>query len=315
LTAFDYGGTVRVHSNFMNERIQFWLVVGKPENWHTAFDYRGIWGLRQSQKRYWDKMQENRDVIFFYVTSAISGIVGTGVVRTKLHQLSPLWPEERAKNEVIWPFRFEFDVISCFPPEVWQDQRIAMEELRSRARSGFQDLEPPLARKILAMMPSSRPDDLMPPLGSVYSAGDKLAALEEETTPKDDPHKKAQNQISEIGRLQKFVVETEVALENRRVDVVWRRVQRSAPSFVFEVQVSGNITEAMSKLKYAYELWNSNIYLVGKPEHKAPALQLCDGAFHEIRGRIRFLELAQIEELHGRKRAYRDYEDQLGIFA
>jgi hypothetical protein len=249
-------------------------------------------------------MQENLDVIFFYVTASVSGVVGSGLVRTKLHQLSPLWLEERAKNQVVWPFRFEFDVISCLPPAVWQDQRIAIEELKSRVRSGFQELEPTLVRKLSALMPSSRPDDLVMIPRVVGPTAERVVRLEEAIPPKEDAHKRAQNLVSEIGRLQKFVVETEVALENRRVDVVWRRVQRSAPSYVFEVQISGNITEAMSKLKYAYEMWNSHIFLVGKPEHKAPAIQLCDGAFHEIRERMRFLELAEVEELHRRKTAY-----------
>lgn len=297
----------------MNAPNKFWLTVGTPENWHTAFDYGGIWGLRTTQKRFWDEMRENQDIIFFYVTSPISGIVGSGLVRTKLHQISPLWPEERAKNEVIWPFRFEFDVISCLSPAVWQSQRIAIEELKSRVRSGFQQLESALAQQLSRLTPTSRADDLVM-VPAIGPAAGSLPESEPLTIPRSDVHGKTQNLISEIGRLQKFVVETEVPLENRRVDVVWRRVQRSAPSYVFEVQVSGNITEAMSKLKYAYEVWNSHIFLVGKPEHKSSALQLCDGAFHEIRERVRFLELAQVEELHRRKTAYREYEDQLGIF-
>jgi hypothetical protein len=305
--------TVRTFSDAMNTPSKFWLVVGTPENWHTAFDYGGIWGLRQSQQRYWNEMQENRDVVFFYVTSPVAGIVGSGLVGTKLHQVSPLWPEERAKNEVVWPFRFEFDVLSCLSPTVWQDQRIVIEEIKSRVRSGFQELEPRLAKELTMLLPSSRPDGLILIPGLAGPNADHVLSSEESIFSKEDAHKRAQTLVSEIGRLQRFVVETEVALDNRRVDVVWRRVQRSAPSYVFEVQISGNITEAMSKLKYAYEVWNSHIFLVGKPEHKIPALQLCDGAFHEIRERIRFLELTQVEELHRRKTAYRQYEDQLGI--
>ncbi|HTX14421.1 MAG TPA: hypothetical protein VMD77_03930 [Candidatus Baltobacteraceae bacterium] len=291
----------------------FWLVVGSPENWHTAFDYGGIWGLRRSQERYWNRMEENRDLIFFYVTAPVSGIVGHGLVRTKLHQLSPLWPEERAKNEVVWPLRFEFEVISCLPPDVWQTGRIEADELKSRVRSGFQELESTLAAKIMALLPSSVPGSLV--MSPSLVAQDRLGAPDTvQRVPSDDSHKRTQLLLSEIGSLQKFIAQIEVPLENRRVDVVWRKVQRSAPSYVFEVQVSGNITEAIAKLKQAYELWNSHIFLVGKPEHRSASQQLCDGAFREIRERMRFIELVQVEELHKRKRAYRDYEDQIGIF-
>ena len=119
--------------------------------------------------------------------------------------------------------------------------------------------------------------------------------------------------LVEIGRLQRYVAEAEYPIENRRLDVVWRRVQRSVPSFVFEVHVSGNLTEAVGKLKHSAELWNSNIFLVGKEDHRAAVSQLAGGTFHEIQQRLRFLEFSQVEDLYQQKRAYRQLENQLGI--
>jgi len=253
-------------------------------------------------------MAENRDIIFFYVTSPIGGVVGSGVVRTKLHQQSPLWPEARAKNEVIWPFRFEFDILSCFPYPAWKDQRLTFDGLKSRVRSGFQELEVSRAAELLRMLPESRPDGLMRGRSAEEVISSRLPS-------RDDRHGYTQSLLSEIGRLQNFVTDIEFPLENRRVDVVWRRVQRSAPSYVFEVQIAGNLTEAMAKLKQAFELWNSNIFLVGQPEHQTPSVQLCDGPFHEIRNRLKFLKVADVEELHRRKLAYREFEHELGILS
>jgi hypothetical protein len=298
----------------MNSSNKVWLAVGTPENWHTAFDYGGIWGLKPSQKRYWDQMTENSDIVFFYVTSPVSGVVGNGVVRTKLHQISPLWPAERAENKVMWPFRFEFDVISCIPPTSWQAQRVGTEDLKTRVRSGFQQLEPNLAEQLMKAIPSGRPDGLVLSPG-IDMCGLRNSSLEIPPIQATDTHQQIQGLLAEIGRLQKFVVDVEFPIENRRVDVTWRRVQRSVPSYVFEVQVGGNITEALAKLKHAYELWNSHIFLVGKPEHRSPSARLCDSSFHEIRERLRFLELGQVEELHRRKLAYRNFEDQLGILS
>jgi predicted RNA-binding protein len=296
----------------MHSSNKFWLAVGTSENWHTAFDYGGIWGLRNSQVGFWNRMTENSDLIFFYVTSPVSGVVGNGILRTKLHQLSPLWPEERAKNQVIWPFRVEFDVMSCLSPAVWKDQAVGAEELKTRVRSGFQEIEPQLAERLMKLIPSARPNGLVlsPPVGIPAPRSPALQTL---AVQAPETHQHIQGLLAEIGRLQKFVVDVEFPIENRRVDVTWRRVQRSVPSYVFEVQVGGNLTEALAKLKHAYELWNSNIFLVGKPEHKNPSSQLCDGSFHEIKDRMRFLELGQVEELHRRKLAYRNFEDELGI--
>jgi len=69
----------------------------------------------------------------------------------------------------------------------------------------------------------------------------------------------------------------------------------------------------MGKLKHAFDLWNSNIFLVGKNEHRAPANQLAGGTFREIQQRLRFIEVSQVEDLYQRKRAYRELEGQLGI--
>ncbi len=71
--------------------------------------------------------------------------------------------------------------------------------------------------------------------------------------------------------------------------------------------------EGMGKLKQAHDLWNSNIFLVGKKEHRRPVNELLSATFREIQNRLRFIELAQVEALYQRKHAYRELEGQLGI--
>ncbi len=79
------------------------------------------------------------------------------------------------------------------------------------------------------------------------------------------------------------------------------------------MHVGGNLTEGMGKLKQAFELWNSNIFLVGKEEHRRSVNELVGGTFHEIQQKLRFLELPQIQDLYQRKRAYRELEAELGL--
>lgn len=296
----------------MPQPAQFWLAVGSPENWHTAFDYGGIWGLRRSQRRYWETITENDDIVFFYATSPVAGVVGYGLVRTKLRQDSPLWPDERARNEIIWPLRFEFDVMACLAPRFWKEQKIVLPELKARARAGFQSLEKHVAEELMQALPTSVPGDLVlaQPIG--LRSGDEVVLSVDRAQP-SDVHGRTQWLLAEIGRLQRFVSDREYPLANRRLDVVWRRVQRSVPSYVFEVHVGGNLTEGMGKLKQAFELWNSNIFLVGKEEHRRSVNELVGGTFHEIQERLRFLELPQIQDLYQRKRAYRQLEAELGL--
>lgn len=242
------------------------------------------------------------------------GAVGYGIVRTKFHQHSPLWPRERGENRVIWPLRFEFDVRSALAPSVWATDRIQLPEFRGRVRSGFQALESSLARELLQGLPNYLPGDLVISGGlRPQHPGENLPA--DQVAPSGlSPHAHGQWLLAEIGRMQKYLAETEYPLENRRLDVVWRRVQRSVPSYVFEIQVGGNLSEAMAKLKQAFELWNSNVFLVGADEHRPAVGQLLAGSFHEMSQRLRFVGRDRVEELYRRKKAYRELESQLGIF-
>jgi len=40
---------------------------------------------------------------------------------------------------------------------------------------------------------------------------------------------------------------------------------------------------------------------------------LLSGTFHEIRERLKFLDINKVEELYSRKKSYRELEDSLGI--
>jgi len=102
--------------------MNYWLAVGIKQNWDTAFEYGNIWGLQETQRHLWEDLSEN-DKLLFYVTRPVGGIIGYGVVRTKVKQNRPLWPEEVKKHRVIWPLRFEFDVEFCLPPDKWASEK------------------------------------------------------------------------------------------------------------------------------------------------------------------------------------------------
>jgi len=84
-------------------------------------------------------------------------------------------------------------------------------------------------------------------------------------------------------------------------------------AYVFEVHVGGDIQHALGKLKHAYDLWNSHIFLVASGSEGAEVSQLLSGMFHEIRARLKFLPIDKVEELYRRKRAYKDLESELEI--
>lgn len=271
--------------------MNYWLAVGPPENWVTAFEQGNVWGLITRQKHWWDSLAEN-DVVLFYATKPISGLIGYGTIQTKFRQDKPLWPQEVAEGKVKWPLRFEFNVGNCLAPDVWNTQRVTSDALKLKAGIGFHSLEPQFAQQMIS--------ELKP---TPIPTAEQALSL----------HAKLKQKLIEIGKLQNYLAEPEYSFDIGKIDVVWRRVTNSVPTYAFEVQVGGDVYHALAKLKHAYDLWNSHIFIVTSEKERSKVENLLSGTFHEIGGRIKFIELGQVEELYKRKKDYLDFEKGLGI--
>ncbi|MBI2999282.1 MAG: hypothetical protein HYY46_12685 [Deltaproteobacteria bacterium] len=68
--------------------MKYWVAVGTPENWKTAFDLGSTWGLKDKghQAARWKEVQIG-DGLIFYAVSPVKGIIGYGV-RPQLFWLS-----------------------------------------------------------------------------------------------------------------------------------------------------------------------------------------------------------------------------------
>ncbi len=269
---------------------KWWLAVGRPDHWQIAFEHGSIWGLKATsrQEAIWQDLSTD-DHVLFYATRPVSGVIGHGVVRTKFKQHEPLWPQEVREGKVVWPNRFEFDVTYCLPRDEWATRRVAAGNLI--VRGGFQ----PVAREAA--------EAIMEPFAVKGPAQGEGPSLHEEMKRK----------LVEIGGLQKMIAETEYRMDGGQLDVVWRRVERGAPTYVFEVQVGGDLQHAIGKLKHAHDLWNSNIFLVVTERDASKADLLLAGTFHEIRSKLGLIEVEKVNELFRRKKALYDFEAELGI--
>jgi len=274
---------------------QYWLVVGTPDHWRVAFENGNIWGLQLTKKRWWERLREG-EALVFYVTRPVGGAIGLGRVRTKFRQDKPLWPKEVQTNRVLWPLRFEFDVDFCLRPDQWKSSKLDIDALRAFVQAGFQPLG---ARARDAALRAFQPF-LQPP----------TARAEPEN---QDLHEDLKSKLAEMGKMQKFLAEVEYPMESTRLDVVWRRVEKSVPTYVFEVQVGGDIYRALAKLKHAYDLWNSRIFLVALGSEKPNVDLLLSGTFHEVRERLRFIDIDKLKELYTRKKEYTELEKEVGL--
>lgn len=273
---------------------QYWLVVGTPEHWHVAFANGNIWGLQFSKKAWWERIGEG-DGLVFYVTRPVGGAIGIGRVRTKFRQDKPLWPKEIQAKRVLWPLRFEFDVDFCLRPDDWKSSKLDVDALRAVVQAGFQPLKAKAQHATLRAFE--------PFVGR--SSGD--------ANERQGLHEKLKRQLVEMGKIQRFLAEAEYAMEGARLDVVWRRVEKSVPTYVFEVHVGGDIYRAIAKLKHAYDLWNSRVFLVAAQSEKHKVDVLLSGTFHEIGARLRFIEIDKVQRLHTQKKAYKELEEDVGI--
>jgi hypothetical protein len=271
--------------------MNYWLAVGPPNNWKTAFEQGNIWGLINKQKHWWDAIIEN-DTVLFYATQPVSGIIGYGAIQTKFRQDKALWPQEIAEGKVRWPLRFEFNVGYCLVPDEWSTRKITSDTLKLKAGIGFQPLEPEFAQQMISELePASIP------------GAEQALSLHEEIKQK----------LVAIGKLQDYIAEPEYSFDIGKIDVVWRRVANSVPTYAFEVQIGGDVYHALAKLKHAFDLWNSHIFIVASNAERGKVGNLLSGTFHEIGSRIKFIQHESIDELYKRKKSYLDLEKELGF--
>jgi hypothetical protein len=127
-------------------------------------------------------------------------------------------------------------------------------------------------------------------------------------------HDDLKEMIYQMGILQtKFPIKEFSLEDGRRLDVIWRRTPKSVPNWAFEVQVGGNIVEALAKLKHAWDLYSAIPVLVTLAEQTLEANSLLGGSFHEIGDVTRVLTDTKLAEFYQVKLQFKDLKNMLSI--
>jgi hypothetical protein len=185
----------------------FWIVPGSEKNWRQSLTSKGIWGLEDTlfKKLHWLAIKPN-DIILFYVTGEVKGIVGYGIVRSTFYQDVPLWDDEIREGRVKWPLRFEFDIDFILPQNTWNDEKISI--------PGGGSFRQPLILKnwedVKPLIQALNPNISMDSLNEISIP--EMPVKAEIVSPK---HEDIKNLLLEIGKLQAYVANAEYPMISR----------------------------------------------------------------------------------------------------
>lgn len=109
-------------------------------------------------------------------------------------------------------------------------------------------------------------------------------------------HREAQQMLMEIGQMLGHAVEAEFDY----YDVVWRESHRAPRlSHVFEVQISGSVDSALTRLKHAWDTQRSRPFLIIAQERDTRfADKRMRGSFHEIQPFITVIGVGELQRLY-----------------
>jgi len=280
--------------------MNIWVSSGNPENWQVAIKEGGVWGVKPTLKKLWDKLSEG-DILAFYASTPISGVIGFGRIKSKSIENTLIWPDEKNSGKAIWTHRFRFEIIHFLKDEnLWKTKKVPITDLRIPRAAGLNFIRERSAA--IAMLQRADVDwgTNLTPLISPEAA--KITEIKEIS-----PHEDAKNKIFDIGVLQGWISKKEFPLDGDRLDTVWirRGVEGANPAVVFEVHDKGDPDKALGKLKHARDKWNSKPAIVTTEECVPKINQLLGGRFHEIADEIKILTLEDIKKLYdAEKRLY-----------
>ena|GEM_PF-446119 len=297
-----------------------WIISGNKQNFVYALKPKKIWGLTSKWLPQWKSLKKG-DLLFFYI-SDVKRIIGIGkAVGNNTIQREPLWPDEIDDNELKYPLRFEFSVEFLLDEKEWKEKGITITEfiknhwgqgaLAELLRGGVNFIR---YKELLDYLVAKCKEKFGYEIKKAISAETPIIEEKLEHLDQEKMHSSLINLVYEIGKMNDYISLKEFSFDKLRFDCVWKRVDRGSPVCVFEVQVGGDLYRALAKLKHAYDLWNTKIFLIiGSDADRNQANKLLDGTFHEIKDEIQIRSSEDIFELFKRKKSWRDFEEKLGI--
>jgi hypothetical protein len=116
-----------------------WVAAGSSLNLRTSLE-KGKWGVNKRLKGAWERVSSG-DLLLFYVTSPVRGIVGFASVEGKAMEESILWHDEAVVGRVLYPYRILFKPLFVLSEDRWETDRIQIKDLNVSVRAGLNSLK------------------------------------------------------------------------------------------------------------------------------------------------------------------------------
>ncbi len=277
----------------------------------------GLWGFPEDKlginRRKWMMLNIGSEVLLYGEHKGIRGIWFLCQIIDKFESRSPVkyW----VKNPTGYPWQIKLKVVS-------PHERMSLDLLDKIKPLRREELVPIFGLKLFKaktdrwslILFSDEKKPLVPYTYQVFERmKDELNVRNKEVIIQKPEHEKIKEIIYQIGLIQNRFPQKEYLLDNRRLDVVWRRTPRSVPSVAFEVQLGGNLFESLSKLKHAFDLWNTIPILVTTTEQIKEAKMWIEGSFHELKDVFRVISWEELKEYYNTKRKVKELENKLRL--
>lgn len=290
----------------------YWLFSVTPENWEIARK-RQIWAVRTENVA--QKIKKG-DFIVLYVTGIRSFCNIVQVVEDWTLAKQAIWTDEIKEGRIKYLYQTKATIIMGGLANT-KELVTKLSFVENKKRWGVYFLGAPanLRRPIPesdyrliyeTMKLKPLPADISTLIKAKPEATKKEAKEPREDISRVPKHNEIRDMILEIGKIEGKIAEVEYPIDNLRLDVVWKTITSGNPKWAFEVQMAGNFYEALTKLKHAWDKWNSKPFLVTTDGYMTQAKSLLEGSFHEMREDARIVNWEEMVKLHQLlKEAYR----------
>lgn len=284
----------------------FWLDLFTPETWEEAGNNRfEVTGFRWSRWPIVSKIKAG-DFFVCYLTR-VSRLCGILKATSEPYQ-------DEAKAKQVWksesfPCLIDvkpvavLDMLHSVPYAQIVPKLSVAKKWKGIIRGSPVRIPPEDGQLIAKMLEEARQNPKEYPIVRIYtkryvspSLKKERKVLSEESvvTGAVPRHNEIRDMISEIGKFEGRIAEIEYAIDNLRLDAVWKTIQTGNPKWAFEVQMHGDFYEALTKLKHAWDKWNSRPVLVTTDRYGDQARSLLEGSFHEMKDDARIVNWEKI---------------------